>query len=78
MALTKEDLQAIREVVQDEIKPISERLAVIEVDHTRKINLVLESQVDMNRNLEDMSQRLTAVEGTLANSVVIKAVAPKE
>lgn len=53
--MTKEDLQAIRQIMQEELKPINERLTKIEVkienETDRAIKTIGEGHLDLNQKL---------------------------
>ncbi|NLW78907.1 MAG: hypothetical protein GXY32_05785 [Ruminococcaceae bacterium] len=53
---------------------LNQRVAKMEIEHGRKIDLILENQIDNNRNIEDLQQRMESVEDKLDNAIIIKAV----
>ena len=90
MALTKEDLKAIQEALAPQFDAISERfdtidetlaehnkrIAVIEVNHGKKLDAVLVSQKSTNERLDRMQSQVDSIEKKLENSMIIKAVTP--
>ena len=83
MSLTKEDLQAISNLMDAKLEPahenlsaLNKRIAVIEVNHGKKLDAVLDSQKSSNERLDRMQSQVDSLERKLDNSVVVKAVAP--
>lgn len=62
-----------RELAEDQ-RELNQRVARIEVEHGKKIDLILENQMDNNRNIEDLQQRMVRVEDKLDGAGVVKAV----
>lgn len=69
MALTTEDLQAIRAMFKEELDPINERLTKIELTQenvtNKNISLLMENQQDTNRKLDDLTTTVNEMAPTV-------------